>query len=572
MNNVHPLLLCDGYKISHHRQYPDGTTLVYSNFTPRSNKHAKTDKVVSIGQQALVRWLKEYFDEYFFARHKVKHIGEMLDSMDRFEDPYAIAKAQVKNMVISSIKEELELYLGTTYDVTHFEKLWDLGYLPLVFKALPEGTVVPMKVPVLTVYNTHPDFAWLPNYLETIISNQLWQVMTSASIALKYKSILKEWAKKTNPDAIGFVDFQAHDFSMRGMSSLQSTQLSGLGHMAVFSGSDNLPAISTARHYYGAEGFLIGGVPATEHSVMCAGTKDDEIGTFKRLMELYPNGLLSVVSDTWDLWKVCTKILPSLKEQILARNGKLVIRPDSGDPVNIICGYNSFEAKDQSDIEYGDFYEYNAVKYDGKLYEYKAKFTSYDEYGVLGEEISEPASKGVVELLWDVFGGTINEQGYKVLNSHIGCIYGDSITLDRADEICKRLEAKGFASTNVVLGIGSYTYQYNTRDTYGFAMKATYVEITEEVELGTDTFTEITSREIFKDPITDSGVKKSAKGLLQVHRTKGAHGMSDYQLKDQCTWEEESEGELQIIFKDGNLLNQTTFKEVRDRINGSYSN
>jgi nicotinamide phosphoribosyltransferase len=179
---------------------------------------------------------------------------------------------------------------------------------------------------------------------------------------------------------------------------------------------------------------------------MCSGGKDDEIGTFRRLLETYPTGILSVVSDTWDLWKVCTEHVVTLKEEIMARDGKLVIRPDSGNPADILCGLNTGP----------DMYHTKIALY--------------------------PAYKGVIELLWDVFGGTINEQGYKVLDPHIGAIYGDSITIERAEEICKRLEDKGFASTNVVLGIGSFTYQYNTRDTFGFAMKATYVEVNGEAE------------------------------------------------------------------------------------------
>jgi nicotinamide phosphoribosyltransferase len=243
---------------------------------------------------------------------------------------------------------------------------------------------------------------------------------------------------------------------------------------------------------------------------MCAGGKEDEVETFRRLLDTYPTGILSVVSDTWNLWQVCTKHVVTLKEEIMARDGKLVIRPDSGDPVDILCG---------------------------KL---GPSWTLINR---------KPEDTGVIELLWDVFGGTINEQGYKVLDSHIGAIYGDSITIDRADEICKRLEAKGFASTNVVLGIGSFTYQYNTRDTFGFAMKATYVEVNGE------------GREIFKDPITDDGTKKSATGLLSVHNHDG-----EYVLVDRCTWEGESVSSLQTIYIDGEFYNKTTLDEIRKRL------
>jgi nicotinamide phosphoribosyltransferase len=263
---------------------------------------------------------------------------------------------------------------------------------------------------------------------------------------------------------------------------------------------------------------------------MCAGGKEDEVETFRRLLETYPTGILSVVSDTWDLWKVCTEHIVTLKDEIMNRDGKLVIRPDSGDPVDILCGLET-----------------------SMLHEYR---------------FEDPQYKGVIELLWDVFGGTVNEQGYKVLDPHIGAIYGDSITIDRADEICARLEAKGFASTNVVLGIGSFTYQYNTRDTFGFAMKATYVEVTEldglsnipdkDGILGFKTV----GREIFKDPITDDGTKKSATGLLCV----ATDNEGKLVLADKVSWDGEANGKLQTIYKDGKFSNVTDLETIRKRL------
>jgi nicotinamide phosphoribosyltransferase len=508
---MNPLLLTDGYKTGHHQQYPKGTTLVYSNFTPRSNKYGPkgADNVVSFGQQMIMKQIHEAFQNEFFSKPKDEVCGEM--------------------------KRELSLYLGTDYDVTHFEKLHDLGYLPITVKAIEEGTLVPIKVPVLTIYNTHPDFFWVTNYLETIISNLLWKPMTSATIAHTYRKVLTKWQEKTDKERGWFIDWQGHDFSMRGMDSVDATIASGLGHLTSFSGTDSLPAIYGARKFYGEEGFVGGSVNATEHSVMCAGGVDDEVGTFRRLLETYPTGILSVVSDTWDLWKVCTEHVVTLKEQILGRDGKLVIRPDSGDPVDILCGINSRVLWTDSDV---------------------ASKTS-----------EHPSYKGVIELLWDVFGGTINEQGYKVLDSHIGAIYGDSITIERADEICRRLEAKGFASTNVVLGIGSFTYQYNTRDTFGFAMKATYVELEETSgvsigEVGTMDVKNIVGREIFKDPITDDGTKKSATGLLCVEELPdGRIG-----LYDRVSWNTENTGLLQTIYKDGEFHNQTTLTEIRARL------
>jgi nicotinamide phosphoribosyltransferase len=497
---MNPLLLTDGYKTGHHQQYPKGTTLVYSNFTPRSNKYAPKgcDQVVSFGQQMVMKQINDMFQTYFFNKPK--------------------------DEVISEIKQEMSWYLNTDYDVTHFEKLHDLGYLPIHVKAIEEGTLVPIKVPVLTIYNTHPDFYWVTNYLETIISNLLWKPMTSATIAYAYRNLLTKWMEKTDPERAWFIDWQGHDFSMRGMDSIAATISSGLGHATSFMGSDSLPVIHGARKFYGEEGPVVGSVNATEHSVMCAGSKEDEVGTFRRLLETYPTGILSVVSDTWDLWKVCTEHIVTLKEEILARDGKLVIRPDSGDPVDIVCGMNS------------------------------------NPFWVDDPKLNNlPESKGVIELLWDVFGGTVNEQGYKVLDSHIGAIYGDSITIDRAEEICKRLEAKGFASTNIVLGVGSFTYQFNTRDTFGFAMKATYVEVNKPKFNG-DFNPE--GREIFKDPITDDGTKKSATGLLAVYE----NSIGSLSLRDQVDWATENQSLLQTIYKDGKFHNQTTLTEIRQRL------
>jgi nicotinamide phosphoribosyltransferase len=248
----------------------------------------------------------------------------------------------------------------------------------------------------------------------------------------------------------------------------------------------------------------------------------------------FDKGILSIVSDTFDLWTLITKYLPANKEAIMARDGKLVIRPDSGDPVDIICGINSRQGINES-LNRNDF-------------------PSEDK----------PEWKGVIELLWDIFGGTINEEGYKVLDSHIGAIYGDSITLDRQIQIYERLAAKGFATTNIVLGIGSYTYQMNTRDTLGFAAKGAWFEVEENgTKVGYD---------IYKDPITDDGTKKSLKGLIRVDEvsvTSEETGITytKYEVKTQCTSEQEEGGILHTIYEDGKFYNQTTLTEVRSKLN-----
>lgn len=485
---MNPLMLIDFYKADHRRQYPEGTELVYSNFTPRKSRQEGNDKLVFFGLQYFVKeYLIKQWNEGFFNVPKEK--------------------------VITDYKRRMDNALGKdSIPIEHIAELHDLGYLPLIVKGLPEGTIVSSKIPVVTVYNTVPKFFWLTNYLESLMSAILWKPSTSATTAFQYRKVFNEFAHNTVGDKdIDFVYWQGHDFSFRGMSGIEDACMSAAGHLLSFYGTDTVPAIDFHEAYYNAnsDSELVGGsVPATEHSVMCMGTKDNEIATFERLIEkIYPAGIVSIVSDTWDFWKVITEFLPQLKTKILARNGKVVIRPDSGDPVKIIVG------------------DKNATP-------------------------GSPEYKGAIECMWEVFGGTTTDKGYKLLDSHISLIYGDSITLQRQQAILNGLKEKGFCSFNVVLGIGSYTYEYVTRDTYGFAMKATYGEVNGE------------ARNIFKDPKTDDGTKKSAKGLMQVTEVNGTLVM-----KDQCTWEEEKKGLLQTVFENGKIVNEQSLSEIRDRIN-----
>lgn len=528
---INPILLTDFYKISHGNtkacMYPVNTTNIYSNLTPRKSRMNGVNEIVVFGiQYFILEYLIEQWNKNFFWKMPLGLESPMM-------------AASKKENTLKQYSRIMDFTMGPgTVSTLHLEKLHDLGYLPLKIKALPEGTLCPIGVPCLTITisETHDEiplseggYAWLVNYLETILSCTVWQPITSATIAHQYKKLLNYYAKETTGSIEG-VQWQGHDFSMRGMSSLESACTSGAGHLLSFTGTDTIPAICFLEQFYGAnvETEIVGAsVPATEHSVMCMGTSSDEIGTFKRLLGTYPSGILSVVSDTWDLWKVLTEYLPILKDEILTRNGKLVIRPDSGDPVDIICGTHW-------DVP-------NYETYTGK----------------------SPESKGVIELLWDTFGGTVNEQGYKVLDPHIGAIYGDSITLARAEEICERLKVKGFASTNIVLGIGSFTYQYNTRDTFGFAVKATYGELINKFHnWGTGYSEEIEAREIFKDPITDDGTKKSKKGLLRVDMD------SDGKLfcTDQCSKEQETGGLLEVVFLNGELTSPQTLSGIRDKL------
>lgn len=426
---------------------------------------------------------------------------------------------------MSWFKRRIDTFLGPDNQVgtKHIEALWDLGYLPIEIKALPEGSLCPIRVPALTLINTMPEFFWLTNYLETLISTSLWLPMTSATSARLYKKELLRHAKKTGFEN-DFLGFMIHDFSMRGMAGVEAAIMSGMAHLTSFVGSETIPAIEALEEYYFADAdkeLIAATVPATEHSVMCAGGKEDEFETFRRLItEVYPKGFISIVSDTWDFWQVITDYVPRLKEDILAREGRVIIRPDSGVPEDIICGVDP------------------------------AKYTK-EEYEALPEHIR----KGAYECLWDVFGGRINSKGYKVLDSHIGMIYGDSITLERQKTIYARLEAKGFAATNLVLGVGSYTYQCKSRDSLGFAMKATWCQVNGE------------DREIFKDPKTDDGVKKSLKGLIKVNLVDGKYVATDQVTKE----EEDMDNQLETVFINGELVVRHSLEEIRKRVDESLS-
>ena len=463
-----PTLLIDGYKLDHRRQYPPGTEFIYSNFTPRSSRVPGQSEVVFLGLQ------------YFLQRY-------LDDGLERFFE-------DTSRSTLQRYQKRIDAYLGPNSIGTDHIRAWqDLGYTPLRFRAVPEGICVPVGVPMFTVENTHAEFAWLVNYYETLLSSVLWMPCTSATSAYRLRRLLDRAAWETG-SPLAFVDWQGHDFSFRGMPGLEAAALSGMGHLLFFRGTDTLPALDLIEEYYPpTHDTAIGGsVAATEHSVMCAGGAGSEEATFARLLDLYPSGIVSVVSDTWDLWHVLTELLPTLRERILARDGKLVIRPDSGDPVKIVCG-------DPAAAE------------------------------------GSPARKGVIELLWDLFGGSTTATGFRLLDPHIGCLYGDAISYDRATAILLQLEAKRFASGNIVFGVGSYTYQYVTRDTYNFAMKATWAQI---YGVGMS---------LFKKPVTDSGMKYSARGRLAV--VPGASGRLE--LVEEATPADMAASVLRTVWEDG---------------------
>ena len=583
--------MVDVYKLGHAAMYALGTDFLYSNLTPRSDKHFKggkgcDHKMVVFGTQGSIMEIVEDWNDSFFS--------------------------QPKDKVIRRYTRRLNSVLGTgVVSPDRMAALHDVGYLPVEIKTIDEGARIGMKIPMLTIKNTIPDFFWLVNYLETALSSQIWQMTTNATIAYEYKRILVAAALRTGA-AVENVLFQGHDFSLRGMPGYVAGARSGSGHLSSFSGTDSLGSIDYIEDYYG-EGldldsyFIAGSIPATEHAVSSSNIitraarmeKQGLVGDIRLLAEAEfmldyitrqnPNGFCSYVADTYDYWAVLTRILtmPNIKAAIMKRDGRLVIRPDSGDPLDIICGtaggetYETLEdaIEDVNDQHYTEAHEacegshcmgmdeyetFVYIKGEGKYYTLKTTFsynrhdkTYYyiDNYGDDGETTAEEVNptaemKGSIQLLWEIFGGTVNEAGFKELDSHIGLIYGDSITLDRANHITRRLEKMGFASTNVVFGIGSYTYQCNTRDTFGTAMKATATAVEGEFF------------EIYKDPATGDKLKQSAKGLLYV----GIDDKGEFFLLDQVSPEKEAEGELKLRYKDGQFFNVENIDTIRKRL------
>lgn len=484
MNKTNPMLLIDYYKAVHAEMLPERMTKSVSYFTPRMSRIGRWDKVVMFGLQGFIKtYLIDYFNKEFFERP----FGE----------------------VIAEYKRVLDNTLGTgIYGIEKIEKLHRLGYLPIEIIALPEGTRVPVHVPMFGITNTHPDFAWLPQALESLISAESWHPMIAATVGYTYREIVNRYYDLTCDDslekakALGAFDF-------RGEECTESAVKAGAGWCLSFLNTATVPVVPWLEQLYCCDCTkepVAFGSPSTEHAVMCSNfaVDGDEITFLRRLLtEIYPNTSVSVVLDSYDYWNVIENILPQLKEEIMNHNGCMLMRGDSGDCVEVV-------------------------------------------------------TKTVFKL-WEEFGGTMNSKGYKVLDPHVKAIYGDSITVQRCGQIYRILEENGFACSNVALGVGSFSFQCIeedgvlkpfTRDTFSSCIKATYCEIDGK------------PYPIFKDP-KDGGFKKSQKGCCAVSEENG-----ELRYRDELNWEEASSGSnlLQTVFKDGVLIKEQSLQEIRNRL------
>ena len=577
----------DFYKPGHGPLYPEGTTRKYSNFTPRSAKNflrSKScsafydNKVVNFGLYGTWQELVDLWDKTFFQVSKKKAIVALKRRFDNATGLDVISTKQIA-------------------------ALHDVGFLPVTVLSIEEGNRVDIGIPLWVIYNSeeYPEHYWLVNYLETITSSYNWQCITNATIAYEYRRLCEHWAEKTC-DNNDHVKIQGHDFSFRGMPGPEAAGRSNAGHLASFWGTDTIPSIDYIERLYHANSdkdILGVSVTATEHAVATANIlsrlkhkiralPEDTVisGEMIDMLKLecereyileiilvkVKKGIISLVCDSFDFWGVIEHVLPSLRKEIESRIvnelglAKVVVRPDSGNPVHVICGFKILgEFETLTDFENwvynnGTFSlgEFEVVKVAGVYRELQnTTWTSCSIEDFLGREMKRVEAIGAIESLWESFGGHTNTKGYKVLNSYIGLIYGDSITVERTEQIFQRLADKGFASSNVVLGIGSYTYQYNTRDTFGMAMKATACEVQNELI------------ELYKDPKTAAS-KKSAKGFLRV--VKDEKGNYCLEQEVDMDWKDlyYGSGELKPLFHNGKFQRAELFRDVRSRIDATF--
>lgn len=555
MNN-NMMLLMDFYKVSHKNMYPDGMTKLYCTWTPRSGRFfPESNFVVWFGLQGFVNtYLISYFNEWFF------------------------------NRPIEEIVEEYKLYIHNTFDenakVDHIIALHKLGYLPIEIKALPEGTKIPYRVPCCTVTNTHPDFAWVVNFLETLFSCNLWMPTTTATRAYIYRQIIEEYIDATS-DNNNWKRIGCGDFSFRGMSSLDSAITSGAAFLTSFTKTSTIPSIKYLCDNYIADVTKedVGSWSASvEHSCTTSNFAIDgneEKFFVKMCTELYPNNPFSFVADSYDYWHFVNEIVRKNKDIILNHNGRINIRPDSGDPETIICGvatmWNEYESRDSFEnyctrnemmrlvhCKELDLDEFSPIYIQINGEKIVVTWESKNNQDIFHYRPATIEERGTLDVLWEIFGGTVNSKGYKVLNPHIGMVYGDAITLERCEKICNHMYNLGYAVENVVFGAGSYSFQYNTRDTQGWAYKATYAEINGKPIL------------VYKDPKTSDGTKKSQKGMVRVYRDEnGELKFIDGIRSGQVVTDDLKISDidlLETVFIDGDMVRNESLATIRDRI------
>lgn len=444
------ILNVDSYKCSMAWQYPLGTTGVYSYIESRGGRY---DRTVFFGLQAFI---KEYLLE-------------------------PITQADIE------IAEEILTAHGEPFNRQGWQYILDKhgGFLPVVIRAVPEGTVVPVKNVLATIENTDPECFWLTTWLETALLRAIWYPTTVATQSWHIRQLILNYLERTGDPSL--IDFKLHDFSARGVSSLETSGIGSAAHLVNFMGTDTITGVLYAREFYnaGVAGFSI---PAAEHSTITSWGRDGEVKAYANMLAQFarPGSILAVVSDSYDIFNAAEKLWgEELRQQVIDSGATVVIRPDSGDPVEV--------------------------------------------------------NKRLIQILDSKFGSVVNSKGYKILN-HVRIIQGDGVNYQSIDDILAALTELGYSADNIAFGMGGALCQQVDRDTQKFAMKASAVKINGEW------------RPIYKDPITDKG-KVSKAGRVTLY--KNFNGQYHSAVED---WPEDC---LETVFKNGQLITEYTFDQVR---------
>lgn len=453
MSKPNFILMTDSYKLTHASQYPAGTQKVFSYMESRGGEFPET---VFFGLQY---YLRKYLSGKVLTQ-------AMIDKADAF-----CSKHFGRNLYNRS---GWELMLER-YD----------GRIPVEIRAVPEGTVQTTRNVMMTIVNTDEEFPWITNAIETLLL-KLWYPITVSTLSREIKKEIKARLDATG-DMAG-LPFKLHDFGYRGVSSEESAGIGGAAHLVNFMGTDTIAGILLADKHYGA-GVCGFSIPASEHSTMTSWGREREVDAYRNMLTRYPSGLVACVSDSYDIYNACENIWGGvLREQVLARDGTLVIRPDSGDPLEVL--------------------------------------------------------PRILNILWDRFGGTINEKGFRVLDSHVRVIWGDGINYRSIQGILDCLYTLGWSIDNIAFGMGGALLQQVHRDTQKFAFKCSAVKVNGHW------------CDVWKDPVTDHG-KDSKRGLLWYSKGK----TRNVSIEDKYR----PGRDFPVVFRDGKICRKVTFQEIRER-------
>lgn len=450
------LLLTDSYKVNHYKQYPAGTSTVYSYFESRGGDFPE---VTFFGLQY---YLKNYLQGQVVTQEKIEEAATLYNRHFGNEVFY---------------REGWE-YILKAYN----------GYLPVRIKAVPEGIATPVHNVLMTIENTDPKCWWLTNFLETLLV-QVWYGSTVATLSKAIKQRVLDYLEETGDPSL--INFKLHDFGFRGVSSVESASVGGAAHLVNFSGSDTIAALTFIQDYYYTNDVFGFSIPAAEHSTITSWGRENETAAYRNMLRQYDEGLIAVVSDSYDVYNACANIWGGvLKEEVLKRKGTLVVRPDSGIPKDVVLK--------------------------------------------------------VIEILGEKFGYVTNEKGYKVLHPNVRVLQGDGVEYDTVEEILENLKQHGWSADNIAFGMGGGLLQKLNRDTLKFAFKCCSAIVNGE------------ERDVFKDPITDTG-KRSKRGRLKLVRENGKYKT--------CAFKEAGEDVLQTVFENGEIKKQYSFEKVKENAN-----